>query len=145
MKKRKRKRSDTLTTTVQLVTFGFKVGVVSGLDRYYDLRRLPNDAWVVDGYKNKNGLDQTIRTLVFENEKTRTEYMKIKDDICKYISEINGSRSTCVIGIGCKSGLHRSVSFAEKLREELQDYKACIVWQKVPTLTSITATRQKKI
>ena len=64
--------------------------MVSGLDRYYDLRRLPNDAWVVDGYKNKNGLDQTIRTLVFENEKTRTEYMKIKDDICKYISSKMG-------------------------------------------------------
>eukprot|EP00944_MAST-04C_sp_MAST-4C-sp1_P006494 g6494.t1 len=144
MKKRKRKRSDTLTTTVQLVTFGFKVGVVSGLDRYYDLRRLPNDAWVVDGYKNKNGLDQTIRTLVFENEKTRTEYMKIKDDICKYISEINGSRSTCFIGIGCKSGLHRSVSFAEKLREELQDYKACIVWQKSTHLDIHNSNSTKK-
>ena len=56
--------------------------------------------------------------------------MKIKEDICKYISEIKGSRSACVIGIGCKSGLHRSVSFAEKLREELRDYDACVVWQK---------------
>ena len=130
MKKRKRDRSDTLTTTVQLVTFGFKAGVVSELDQYYDLRRLPNDAWIVDGYKNKNGLDPNIKSLVLKNEKTRAEYMKIKEDICKYISEIKGSRSACVIGIGCKSGLHRSVSFAEKLREELRDYDACVVWQK---------------
>ena len=101
MKKRKRDRSDTLTTTVQLVTFGFKAGVVSELDQYYDLRRLPNEAWVVDGYKNKNGLDPNIKSLVLKNEKTRAEYMKIKEDICKYISEIKGSRSakamTCMI------------------------------------------------
>lgn len=133
MKNRKRKRGDT-RTTIQLVTFGYKGGVVSGLDRYYDLRRLPNDAWVIDGYKNKNGLDQNIRNLVLENEKTRAEYMKIKEDICTYITDIKGSRSVCVIGIGCKSGLHRSVTFAEKLHEELTNYDACNVWDKVAHL-----------
>ena len=61
MKNRKRKRGAT-RTTIQLVTFGYKGGVVSGLDRYYDLRRLPNDAWVIDGYKKKMGSIKTLET-----------------------------------------------------------------------------------
>ena len=116
--------NDNKNITIQFVTFGYKNGIVNALDYYYDLRKLPNDAWVVDDYKNKNGRDDIdIQELIFKSEKVIKEYGEIKNDILKSITNNNNNNHNCInnnnnticIGIGCKSGLHRSVSFAEKL------------------------------
>ena len=120
--------NDNKNITIQFVTFGYKNGIVNALDYYYDLRKLPNDAWVVDDYKNKNGRDDIdIQELIFKSEKVIKEYGEIKNDILKSITNNNNNNNNCInnnnnticIGIGCKSGLHRSVSFAEKVYHEL--------------------------
>ena len=112
---------ETSTAAIQLVTFGYKHGIVENLDYYYDLRKLPNDAWIVENYKNKNARDSTdIQHLIFQNERMRNEYCKLKQDIIINVSsKLLDVGEVINIGIGCKSGLHRSVSFAEKLYSDL--------------------------
>ena len=114
-------KTSSAAAAIQLVTFGYKHGIVENLDYYYDLRKLPNDAWVVENYKNKNARDSIdIQHLIFQNERMMNEYCKLKQDICTYVSsKLLDVGEVINIGIGCKSGLHRSVSFAEKLYSDL--------------------------
>jgi UPF0042 nucleotide-binding protein len=101
---------------IHCMSFGFKHGIPSEADFVIDVRCLPNPYWV-DELKNKTGLDKDVYDYVFSFEQSRELLNKLIDflDFLNplYIKE---GKSQIVFAIGCTGGNHRSVAFAEALK-----------------------------
>lgn len=111
---------------ISCVSFGFKYGVPDEADLVFDVRCLPNPFYVPE-LKEKTGADKEVQDFVMKHETARLLSAKLYDLIDflipQYIAE---GKSQLVIAFGCTGGKHRSVTFAEKMYEHLNErnYKA---------------------
>ncbi|MCM1334415.1 MAG: RNase adapter RapZ [Bacteroides sp.] len=114
---------------ISCVSFGFKYGVPDEADLVFDVRCLPNPFYV-PALKEKTGMDREVQDFVMKHETARLLSAKLYDLIDflipQYISE---GKSQLVIAFGCTGGKHRSVTFAEKMYEHLNEknYKVRIL------------------
>lgn len=110
---------------VHIQSFGFKYGLPIDADLVFDLRFIPNPYYVED-LKNKTGLDKEVKDYIMKEELSKDFKEKlfafVEFLIPQYIAE---GKKHLTIAMGCSGGQHRSVVFAELLREYLQD-KFCI-------------------
>ena len=104
---------------IRCMSFGFKYGIPSDADLVFDVRCLPNPFYV-PSMKYRTGLEEDVSAYVMNSEHSKTVLKKLNDLINYMIPlYIEEGKSQLVIAIGCTGGRHRSVCFAEKIRENL--------------------------
>ena len=101
---------------IHCMSFGFKYGIPAEADFVIDVRCLPNPYWV-DELRNKTGLDKEVYDYVFSFEQSNELFNKLVDFL-DYLNPlyIKEGKSQIVFAIGCTGGNHRSVAFAEALK-----------------------------
>lgn len=112
--------SDKSIMNIHCMSFGFKHGIPTNADFVIDVRCLPNPYWVEE-LRNKTGLDKEVYDYVFAFDESKDLLAKLIDMVDflnpLYIKE---GKSQIVFAIGCTGGKHRSVAFAEKLKEHFE-------------------------
>lgn len=102
---------------LHVVSFGFKHGIPADADFVLDVRCLPNPYWI-EAMRDKTGLDQEVKDYVFSFEEAHEIFERLKN-LLDYLNPlyIREGKSQIVIAIGCTGGNHRSVVFAEALKD----------------------------
>ena len=106
--------------SLRLSSFGYKYGSMLDTDLNINIRSVENPS--VKLRKNQTGLQKRFRKDFFKIKSVQNFYEIVKNRITMQIEEkICGKepRDQIFIGIGCEFGRHRSVSFVEKLAEDL--------------------------
>ncbi len=105
--------------TVNIISFGFKYGIVTDADLVFDVRFLPNPFYIPE-LKPLSGLDKEVRDYVMSFEDS-VEYEKRIHSLTDFVIPrcIKEGRPGLTIAIGCTGGQHRSVTFAERLNDHL--------------------------
>ena len=104
---------------VTVLSFGFKYGIPADCDLVFDVRCLPNPFYV-PSMKYRTGLEKDVSDYVMDSEHSVNVLNKLNDLIDYMVPlYIEEGKSQLVIAIGCTGGRHRSVCFAEKIRENL--------------------------
>ncbi len=107
--------------SIECISFGFKHGIPPESDFVMDLRSLPNPFYIEE-LKPKTGLDDEVYNYVFSSEIAELLYQKLLEMILMLIKmSITEGRAHFTISIGCTGGHHRSVSFARRLKVELEE------------------------
>ncbi len=102
---------------LHVVSFGFKHGIPADADFVLDVRCLPNPYWI-EAMRDKTGLDQEVKDYVFSFDEAHEIFERLKN-LLDYLNPlyIREGKSQIVIAIGCTGGNHRSVVFAEALKD----------------------------
>ncbi|MCC8074000.1 MAG: RNase adapter RapZ [Clostridiales bacterium] len=102
---------------IHCMSFGFKYGVPSEADFVVDVRCLPNPYWL-EPLRAKTGLDKEVVDYVFAFDESN-ELLNKLIDLLDFLNPlyIKEGKSSIVFAIGCTGGKHRSVAFAEALKE----------------------------
>ena len=110
---------------IVLCSFAHKVGVPVGLDLYFDVRGIQSDAYQIPGYKGKTGRDPALAAKLWEDPSAQEMYENAKAATVQLLSSERSrgqqgqkQRLMLRVGIGCKSGRHRSVAVVERMRDE---------------------------
>ncbi|NLC55013.1 MAG: RNase adapter RapZ [Erysipelothrix sp.] len=105
---------------VNLVSFGFKFGILKDADLIFDVRCLKNPFYVAE-LKNKTGESEDVRDYVMSTGAAKGLYKQIEDYLNYSIPlyHLEG-KSQLVVGIACTGGKHRSVTFAKLLSQSLK-------------------------
>lgn len=105
---------------VEVVSFGFKKGILEEADLVFDVRFLPNP-YYIEALRSMNGTDKEVSDFVFSYQQTKDFVEKLKDMLAfslpLYMEE---GKANLIIGIGCTGGKHRSVAVAENIAEYIQ-------------------------
>ena len=105
--------------TIHCISFGFKYGIPSDSDLVFDVRCLPNPFYI-DELKEHTGIEMPVRDFVMKWDQAKILIQKLYDLIDFLIPLYRAEgKSQLVISIGCTGGRHRSVVFAELIREHL--------------------------
>jgi UPF0042 nucleotide-binding protein len=106
--------------TIQLVSFGYKLGIPLEADLVFDTRFIQNPYYVPE-LRDHSGLTEPVRAFVLAQPGAKEYLDKIEDlvDFSIPAFEAEG-KSRLTIGIGCTGGRHRSVMIAEALARELK-------------------------
>lgn len=102
---------------IHVMSFGFKYGIPNDADFVLDVRCLPNPYWI-ESMRSKTGLDKEVYDYVFSFDESVELLEKLKG-LLDYLNPlyIKEGKSQIVIAIGCTGGNHRSVAFAEALKD----------------------------
>lgn len=105
--------------TVMLQSFGFKYGVPSDSDLLLDVRFIPNPYYQLE-LRPLSGLDQEVNDFIFSYPESG-EYLQKQADLLSFLLPFyeREGKVRLNIAVGCTGGRHRSVLFAEKLRERI--------------------------
>lgn len=106
--------------SVQIESFGYKIGIPAGADFVFDLRSLPNPYWTLE-LRGLSGRDQEVIDFLEAQPMFISMYEDILSFLQRWIPEFTTvSRAYLTVAIGCTGGQHRSVRMAEKLAEALR-------------------------
>lgn len=112
---------------VNIVSFGFKNGILIDGDLIFDVRFLPNP-YYIDELKYKTGQDQEVRDFVMAHKEAGLFLKKLTDMVSFLIPAfINEGKYQLIIGIGCTGGKHRSVTLAHRLFENLKNKEKYLI------------------
>ncbi len=107
--------------SIDIISFGFKYGVPSDIDLLFDVRCLLNPYYVKE-LRNLTGNDKEVRDFVLSQKEALDLYNYqsglVNFSLPLYIKE---GKSHLTIAYGCTGGKHRSVTFANKLYDELKN------------------------
>lgn len=105
---------------VQIVSFGFKYGILKDADLVFDMRFLPNP-YYIEHLKELDGNHQDIVEYVMGFAQTREFLEKLEDMLTFLIPHYQAEgKKQLVIGIGCSGGKHRSVAITNKIAKRLK-------------------------
>ncbi len=101
------------------MSFGFKYGIPGDADLVFDVRCLPNPFYV-PALKYRTGLEKDVCDFVMKFEQSGVVLKKLRD-LIEYMVPLYRAegKSQLVIAIGCTGGRHRSVCFAEQIKDKL--------------------------
>lgn len=106
---------------VNVVSFGFKHGIVLDADLVFDVRFLPNPHYVAD-LQALTGETKAVQEYVMKWAVTQQFFRRLTGLIGfllpQYIAE---GKSQLTIAVGCTGGQHRSVCIGIKLAQWLQE------------------------
>jgi len=112
-----------INMNIHIQSFGYKYGIPIDSDLMFDVRFIPNP-YYIEELKEKNGFDEEVKNYVLSQKESKEFYSKllplIEFLIPQYIKE---GKKHLTISIGCSGGQHRSVTFANKLAEDLKNNK----------------------
>ena len=105
---------------IQVITFGFKLGIPLEADMVLDTRFLENPYYVPE-LRELSGLTEPVRDFVMGQEGAG-RYLQLIEQILEFAIpafEAEG-KSRLTIGIGCTGGRHRSIVLGEELASWLR-------------------------
>lgn len=104
---------------VNIISFGFKYGILQDADIVFDVRCLKNP-YYVKGLRDKTGNDKDVRDFVMSTVEAQGLFKQIQDylEFSVPLYRLEG-KSQLNVGIACTGGKHRSVTFAKLLGEAL--------------------------
>ena len=112
-----------ININIHIQSFGYKYGIPIDSDLMFDVRFIPNP-YYIEELKEKNGFDEEVKNYVLSQKESKEFYSKllpfIEFLIPQYIKE---GKKHLTISIGCSGGQHRSVTFVNKLAEDLKNSK----------------------
>ncbi len=104
---------------INVMSFGFKVGIPNDADLVFDVRFLPNPFYIPT-LKALTGNDVPVSDYVKSQEQFAPFMAKLTDMIDFLIPNFkNEGKTQLVIAIGCTGGKHRSVTIANALFADL--------------------------
>lgn len=106
---------------INVMSFGFKYGSPKDADLLFDVRCLPNPFYVPD-LKEKTGLEEPVREYVMRFDEAKGLVPRLLD-LIDYLAPlyVREGKSQLTVAVGCTGGKHRSVVFAEIVKNELVD------------------------
>lgn len=105
---------------INVVSFGFKHGILLDGDLIFDVRFLPNP-YYKDDLKTKTGMDEDVVDFVTGFEAAQVFLDKTLDLLTFLIPYYKReTKFNLVIGIGCTGGQHRSVVLANALASRIE-------------------------
>ncbi len=105
--------------SINLTSFGFKYGIPLDMHLMFDLRFLPNPYYISE-LRKKTGNHQDVIEYVMGLEESREFFSMLLNMLTYLIPKYEkDGKAHLRIGIGCSGGQHRSVTFVNKLHEEL--------------------------
>lgn len=112
---------------VVLVSFGFKYGIPKDADYIFDVRFIKNP-YHEPSLRHMTGLDKEVADYISSFEETSVFSEKITS-LLDYVipSFYEDGRRQLIIAVGCTGGRHRSVYFAELLKETAMKYTNNVV------------------
>ena len=117
------KDEDNIDINIHIQSFGYKYGIPTDSDLMFDVRFIPNP-YYIDKLKELNGFDEEVKEYVLSQKESGKFYSKLlpllEFLIPQYIKE---GKKHLTISIGCSGGQHRSVTFVNKLAEDLKNSK----------------------
>ena len=106
---------------IHIQSFGYKYGIPTDSDLMFDVRFIPNP-YYIEKLKELNGFDEEVKEYVLSQKESEEFYSKLlpllEFLIPQYIKE---GKKHLTISIGCSGGQHRSVTFVNKLAEDLKN------------------------
>ena len=107
---------------VNIVSFGFKHGILSDADLVFDVRFLPNPFYI-DELKYLTGNDRGVQDYVMSYPESE-EFLDKLTDMLEFLipNYIKEGKYQLVVGIGCTGGKHRSVTLANELYRRLKNH-----------------------
>lgn len=104
---------------ISCMSFGFKYGIPTDADLVFDVRCLPNPFYIPE-LKYHTGLEKDVCDFVMKFEQSKILLKKISDLISYSLPLYRQEgKSQLIIAIGCTGGRHRSVCFAEQIKDGL--------------------------
>ena len=117
------KDEDNIDINIHIQSFGYKYGIPTDSDLMFDVRFIPNP-YYIEKLKELNGFDEEVKEYVLSQKESGKFYSKVlpllEFLIPQYIKE---GKKHLTISIGCSGGQHRSVTFVNKLAEDLKNSK----------------------
>lgn len=105
--------------SVNIISFGFKYGVPAESNLVYDLRFLPNPYFIPE-LKSKTGKDGEVQNYLFSQKNVQDYWYRLQDFLHYSLQKsFEEGRFFATVAIGCTGGKHRSVSFVEKIAEQV--------------------------
>ena len=112
-----------INMNIHIQSFGYKYGIPTDSDLMFDVRFIPNP-YYIEKLRDMNGYDEEVKDYVLSQKESTDFYSKllplIEFLIPQYIKE---GKKHLTISIGCSGGQHRSVTFVNKLAEDLKNSK----------------------
>ena len=112
-----------ININIHIQSFGYKYGIPTDSDLMFDVRFIPNP-YYIEKLKELNGFDEEVKEYVLSQKESGKFYSKLlpllEFLIPQYIKE---GKKHLTISIGCSGGQHRSVTFVNKLAEDLKNSK----------------------
>jgi len=103
------------STSIQLMSFGFKYGVPEDADFVFDLRCLPNPYWD-PRLRSFTGKDVEVVDYLQGEPMVQAMYEDVRVFLDKWLAAFKeDNRSYITIALGCTGGQHRSVYLVERL------------------------------
>lgn len=104
---------------ISCMSFGFKYGIPTDADLVFDVRCLPNPFYIPE-LKYHTGLETDVCDFVMKFEQSKILLKKI-NDLIQYSVPLyrQEGKSQLIIAVGCTGGRHRSVCFAEQIKDGL--------------------------
>ena len=104
---------------ISISSFGFKYGIPLDLHLMFDLRFLPNP-YYIESLKKKTGNHKDVSDYVMGMPESQDFYKMLLEMLMYLIPKYEKEgKSHLRIGIGCSGGQHRSVTFVNKVYEDL--------------------------
>ena len=117
------KDEDNIDINIHIQSFEYKYGIPTDSDLMFDVRFIPNP-YYIEKLKELNGFDEEVKEYVLSQKESGKFYSKLlpllEFLIPQYIKE---GKKHLTISIGCSGGQHRSVTFVNKLAEDLKNSK----------------------
>src|SRR5690625_646117 len=108
--------------SVNMLSFGFKYGILIDADLVFDVRFLPNPHYVAH-LQPLTGLNPDVSTYVFKWSDTQKFNEKVLDLLEFMLPQYKKEgKSQLVVAIGCTGGQHRSVALAEYFAKQLSTH-----------------------
>lgn len=106
---------------IQVVSFGYSLGIPQDADLVMDVRFLPNPNYI-ESLRLKSGLDKEVYNFVVSKKETN-KFLKIYKKLLSYTIPyyILEGKNYLKITIGCTGGRHRSVVVAKEIFDFLKE------------------------
>ena len=105
--------------TVNVVSFGYKVGIPAEADLVFDVRCLPNP-YYEDGLRDLTGLDSAVVEYIWRDGTAQELTDRLAGLVAYLIPLYRQDRTELTIAVGCTGGHHRSVAVAQALADALE-------------------------
>ncbi len=106
--------------TIQLISFGYKLGIPLEADIVLDTRFLQNPYYVPE-LREHSGLTEPVREYVL-GQPGAERFLELVDQLLEFSIPAFAAegKSRLTIGIGCTGGFHRSIVLAEEIAARLR-------------------------
>jgi UPF0042 nucleotide-binding protein len=106
--------------TIQLISFGYKLGIPLEADLVFDTRFLRNPYYVPE-LRDHSGLTEPVREYVLA-QPGAMRFLELVDQLLEFSIPAFAAegKSRLTIGVGCTGGFHRSIVLAEEIASRLR-------------------------